>query len=107
MSARIVQMLPELKRVRRLTRAKQRKFIQTCDRDFMNCVCNCARQIIKGRAKIKSDHFKKLSRHKKSLRKLILKKTSLKSKRKILQSGGFLGLLLPPILGFLSSLISQ
>src|SRR5664279_2187113 len=82
MSARIVNMLPKLKRVKRLTRAKQRKFIQTCDRDFMNCVCNCARQIIKGCAKIKSDHFKKLSRHKKSLRKLILKKTSLKSKRK-------------------------
>jgi len=56
---------------------------------------------------MKQAHLKKLARHKKTFRKLILKKTSLKAKRKILQSGGFLGLLIPPVLGLLSSLIPK
>ena len=85
MSTRVVKILPQLKQVKRLSPAKQRTFIKTCNREFMSCICNCARQLIKGRAKMKPSHLKKLARHKKSLRKLILKKTSLKSKRKILQ----------------------
>jgi len=38
------------------------------------------------------------------LRKLVLKKTSLKNKRKIVQTGGFLGALLGPIVSVLGSL---
>jgi len=107
MSTRVVKILPVLKKVKRLSTTKQRKFIASCNREFLSCICNCAKHLIKGRAKMKPVHLKKLARHKKSFRKLVLKKTSLKAKRKILQTGGFLGLLLPPVLGFLSSLISR
>jgi hypothetical protein len=38
------------------------------------------------------------------IRKLVLKKTSLKSKRKIVQTGGFLGAILGPIIKVLGGL---
>ena len=47
-----------------------------------------------------------LARRKSILKKLALKKTSLKDERKILQKGGFLGALIGPIVSVLSSLFT-
>jgi hypothetical protein len=50
------------------------------------------------------EHKRQLKRHKLSLRKLVLKKTPLSEKKKIVQSGGFLGALLGPIVKILFGL---
>jgi hypothetical protein len=54
---------------------------------------------------MKPAHLKTLARHKQTLRKLALKKTSLVSRRKILQKGGFIQLLLPTLISGLGSLL--
>jgi len=48
-----------------------------------------------------------LRRKKNDLRALSKRKTSLQAKRKILQKGGFLRAILPPILSVLGSLLLQ
>lgn len=103
----MINMIPELKRLKRLNKRRQKEYVQKCDKHLLHCLSECCSNLIKGNLPINSSQLKKLRRRKQSLRKLILKKTPLGQKRKILQSGGFLGLILPPILGFLSSLISE
>ena len=105
MSSRVVRTFPELKRFRRLSKQKQRKYIKTCSNDFVKCVCECAKNVVKRNVQLKPGQLRKLRRHRRSLRELALKRTSLKKKRQILQRGGFLHILLPPLIGFLASKI--
>ena len=53
---------------------------------------------------LSDSHKRTLKRHRALLHKLVLKKTSMKNKKKILQTGGFLGALLGPIVKVLGSL---
>jgi len=48
-----------------------------------------------------------LRRNRRDLRELSVKKTSLRKKRKIVQKGGFLTALLPPVLSFLGGLLLE
>jgi hypothetical protein len=57
----------------------------------------CTRSVINGKAKLTPDEKKKLRRRKQLMGSLARKNTSLKTKRKILQTGGFLGLILPSV----------
>jgi len=61
----------------------------------------------KGNVPLSDRQKSELRRKKKDLRALSLKKTSLQQKRRILQKGGFLTALLPPILAFLGSLFAK
>ena len=54
---------------------------------------------------MKGLQLRKLRREKHNLRRLALKKTPLKKKRKILQKGGFLGAILAPALSVLGGLL--
>ena len=56
---------------------------------------------------MKKCQLKSLSRHKRSLRKLALKKTAISKRKQILQKGGFLGLLIEPLVSSLSSMIGD
>lgn len=107
MNTSIVNILPQLKKIKRLSKSKQRKFIKSCHKDLLCCFANCARQLLKGRVKVRHDHLKKLSKHKRAVRLLALRKTSFKKRRQLLQTGGFLHLILPSVVSFLSSLISK
>lgn len=75
------------------------------DNEFICCVSECARNVLKGTVPLTSSQKKKLAGRKRALRLLSLKKTSYKKKRKIVQSGGFLGALLRPIVSILGRLL--
>jgi hypothetical protein len=75
-----------------------------CSYDFIKCICECAKNVLVGNVPLTPEHKRQLKRHKHSLRKLTLKKTSMKTKKKIVQSGGFLGALLGPIVKVLGGL---
>jgi len=104
MSRRLEQTLPELRRVRKLKPSSQKKFVCTCDKEILYTICEVLKNIIKRRVPVKPAQLKKIRRHRKSLSALVLKKTSLKQKRKILQKGGVLGALLPAIVSVLGNL---
>ena len=86
--------------------AAAKALIQSASPDLLNALCECALNVLKGRVTISSLQKRKLAHHKRELRDLVKKRTSLKRKRQILQRGGFLGLLLKPLGSLLGGLLA-
>jgi hypothetical protein len=84
---------------------ERKKFFKTCSRDCVSKVCECIKNVLNANLKIKSSHLRKLSRHKQTLRVLASKNTSLAKRKKLLQKGGFLSILLPALIPALASLL--
>jgi hypothetical protein len=55
----------------------------------VNKVCNCVAKFLKSKVPLSRAYLKKLSPHKNTLRILASKKTSMKTKRQLIQKGGF------------------
>jgi len=107
MSERVKKYLPLLKLIRRLGDRAKKAYVRKCTREFIDCVSECAKNVIKGNVPLTNRQKTNLRRKRYDLRALSKKKTSLRSKRKILQKGGFLTALLPPVLAVLGSLLMQ
>lgn len=107
MNQRLTHMLPELKRLCRMSNKDRKQFIKSCGKDFIYCLCECIKNLLKGNVPLTQKQLKSLCRHKQSLRKLSLKRTSLVTRKRILQKGGFLGALISPLLNGLSYLVSS
>jgi hypothetical protein len=105
MSAQLKKFAPYLRLLHK-AKPKVRKAMlkKYCNDNFVRCICECAANLLKGNVRLTPAQKTQLSRRKRLLRKLVLKKPSLKSKRKIVQSGGFLGALLGPIIKIVSGL---
>ena len=85
----------------------QKVVLEKSKDDLIKCICDISFNVLKGSATISKQNKKRLSCHKSSLSKLIDRKLSLKKKRKVIQSGGFLLALSAtaiPILGSLFGL---
>ena len=105
MSDRMRRYIPLLKQINKLGDKTKRQFIKKCDREFLDCVSECAKNITKGNVPLTPDQLSRLRRQKNNIRALALKKTSTKKKKRILQKGGLLGSILPPIISVLGSLL--
>ena len=79
---------------------------QHCSPEFIKCICECVKNVLVGNVDLSAEHRRRLKRHKQSLRKLVLKKTPLVEKKRLVQSGGFLGALLGPIVKIIGGLFS-
>jgi len=97
--------LPTLKRIHRMGEKAKKQLIKSCDKKLIDCFCECSKNILKGNVPLKQAQLRKLRREKKNLRALALKKTPITRKRRILQRGGLVGAILPPVLTVLSSLL--
>jgi hypothetical protein len=97
----------ELKRLCRMTAKDRKTFIKACSKDFIHCICECIKNLLKGNVPLNQRQLKTLSRHKQSLRRLALKNTSLVARKQILQKGGFLGAILQPLVTGISYLLSS
>lgn len=94
--------------LRMLSKAKPRSvkaLIKTADKDLVHTLCECGLNVLKGNVPLTANQKRRLSRHKGTLRALVRKGQSEKKRKALLQKGGFLGALLSPVLGFLSSLL--
>jgi hypothetical protein len=108
MSETLRRNAPLLKAIAKATPAVRKRIVSThCNPSFIECICQCARNVIKGNIPLTPAQLNALRRKKKALKQLVLKKTSLAKKRKLIQSGGFLGALLPPIISVLGSLLGS
>jgi hypothetical protein len=81
---RLRQILPELKRLNQLTEKDRRYYLRTCDGPFVDCMCECIKNLLKGRVPLKSKQLKTL-RYKRLLRKVALKKTPRSERRRVLK----------------------
>jgi len=107
MSELVKKYMPVLKRIRKMGDRARPEYIRRCDKSFVDCVSECAKNLIKGNVPLSTRQMSILRRKRKDLRELAKKRTPLRSKRKILQKGGFLSALLPPVLSVLGSLLLQ
>jgi hypothetical protein len=66
MSACVQKMSSELKRVglSRMKEKDRKKFIATCGKDVIHCICECSKNLLKGNLPMKQRQLKSLSRHK-------------------------------------------
>jgi len=97
--------LPTLRRIHRMGEKAKREYVKRCDRQFIDCVSECAKNILKGNVPLTDAQMSKLRPRRQDLRALSVKKTSLTKKRKIIQKGGFLLALLTPALSVLDGLL--
>ena len=97
--------------LRRLWRARKpqtvKDIIKTGGKELTNILCECALNVLRGNVPLKKQQKLRLTPHKKGLRELSDKKTSVKKKTNILQRGGFLSALLGPIIGIVGSLLAR
>jgi len=106
MSTRVKNYLPTLKRIRKLGEKTRRDYVRKCDNGFIHCVSECAKNVIKN-VSLTTRQIKNLRCRRNDLRALSTRKTSLRRKRKILQKGGFLSVLLPLVLSVLDNLFMK
>ena len=93
--------------LRVLSRAKpkvKRIVIGKADKQFMNCLCECGKNVLKGNVPLTPRQLRALRPYKNHLRDLVCKKISIKRKKIILQTSGFVGALLRPRTKLLLSL---
>ena len=107
MSSRVRKHAIQLKMLRDASPKLRKQILHHCGKDFLNCVCECVKKVLKGNVPLTSAQKQKLSRHRNKLRELVLKKTPKKEKIDIIQKGGFLGALITPILSILGGLLGS
>ena len=105
--SRARHLLSVLKPIYKLSKKKQNQFVKCCDNSTLNCICECAKNVLKGNVRLTPVQLTKLKKYKKAVRELSLKTTSPKKKRILLQRGGFLSALIGPAIGLLTSLFTR
>lgn len=105
MSRRLRDFAPTLRLLNRLNSTQKKRWLKhNLNNELVFCICECAKNLLHGNIPLSAKQKKLLAKRKQSLRKLITKKVSVKSKKRIIQSGGFLGALLGPIVSILGGL---
>ena len=82
--------------------------IENSDKELVGCICECMYNVANGTFPVPPKTLAKLKKHKSKIRKVIAKRTNFKKKKKLLaQSGGFLPLLLAPIVSLVGGLVGE
>ena len=106
MSARLKKHLPLLQWLSKAKPKSSKAVIKTADKEVLDSVRECCLNVLKGNVPLTPQQKKRLHKHKHTLRRLASpQKLSDKSKRQLVQKGGFLSALLPPILSALVSML--
>ena len=74
--------------------------------ELVYCICDCVHNILQADIPVSDEVKKRLKRHRHCLRKLINKKTSDREKKHLIQEGGFLGALIPTLVGLVGKLFT-
>jgi len=106
MSSRLKKYFAKLSLLKKASAKVRKNILKDCNKNLLCCICECAKNVLKGNVPLSKPQKSKLSRFKKKLRHLVSKKIRATVKKKLVQSGGFLGALLTPVLSFLGSLLN-
>lgn len=87
--------------------AMAKTILKNAPPDLVKALCECSLNVLKGNIKLNAAQKKRLRRYKNILRTLAVKKASAKTRKQMLQKGGFIGALLGPVLGVLGSLLGR
>lgn len=100
------QQVDQLRLLKLCPQKLRKQFIEKANKQCIKTICECCLNTLNGNIPLTARQKKSLSKHKATLRKLSQRKLSLTKKRKIIiQKGGFLNVLIPSVLGVITSLI--
>jgi hypothetical protein len=100
MTHRLKKYYPLLKKIKSSGLKKRNEIIENASDELVLCLCDLAKNTLNNAVPLSKVQFKKLSLHKRILRKLVSKKVNVKKKKKAIlsQGGGFLVPLIAPII---------
>lgn len=90
MSAKLRRNVPVLKRLYKSNRTTRGKILKDASTDTIECLCDCAYNILNGNVPLTTRQYSNLKPYRKQLRDVSKKSTSMRKKRKTFQSGGIL-----------------
>ena len=100
---------PTLQLLQNALAPSRKRILDKPSPELICCLCDCAHNILQGNVTLLRHYKQKLRQHKTKLRKLADCKVEFKTKKQLVQTGGFLLLLLsalaPVITGVVGSLI--
>ena len=84
----------------------RKALLAAANKELIDTICECLKNILLGRIKISQQLLKKLKRRRRAVEEIQSKKTNIKRKKELLiQQGGFLPAIIAPLLGIAASLI--
>ena len=81
--------------------------INNASKEFISSLVDIVKKILKGNVTLSRTQLRQLQPYERLLERFTASKTGLKSRRSLLQEGGFLGALLPTIIGALPDIINS
>ena len=87
-------------------KAIRKSMINNASKDFISSLVEVVKKILKGNVALSRLQLQQLQPYERMLERFTASKTGLKSRKTLLQQGGFLGALLPTIIGVLPDLIN-
>jgi len=103
---RLLRHYPLLKHLSKLSEPQKKNFIKTADKSLVQSICECCINILNRQVPLNASQKARLKRNKRNLRNLILSKTAIGKKCKILQKGVFWSAILSAALPIVGSLIA-
>lgn len=88
-------------------KAQREALINTATNDQLQCICDCATNILNENIPLTDNQFKKLKRFQKHIRYIANSDDNIDNKRLVIQKGGFLPILLTPILSAAASILAD
>lgn len=80
--------------------------IKTAPNHTIHALCQCTHDLLTGKIPLSTAHCRKLKPHKAKILKLLKPGASVEQRRKVLQSGGFIGTLTAALVSAIPALIS-
>ena len=74
--------------------------------ELVHCICDCVHNILQGNIPVSEEEKTEFQRHKECLRELVKRKTLGREKKRLIQEGGFLGSLIPTLVGLVGKLFT-
>ena len=74
--------------------------------ELVHCICDCVFNILQCNIPLEDEEKERLKRHRHCLIELVKKKTADKKRKHLIQEGGFLGTLIPTLVGLVGKLFT-
>lgn len=84
-----------------------KSIIKSAKPNLISCISDVCYNTLQGKVKLSPMEKRKLSKYKDNLRKVSNKSTTLKTKKELIQKGGFLAALLRPLLSLIGPLVGN
>lgn len=99
MTKRVKKYADTLKYLAYYNKASGKSIINSAEPELVNCFSDICYNILNGKVTLSQTERNKLAKYKSQIRKIANKRTTQKTKKTLIQKGGFLSALLGPLLG--------